>query len=204
MSRRPIFFDTETTGTFAERDRIIEIAAYDPYENRSFQRFVNPGMPIPKDAIAIHEITDAMVKDAKNFGEVAKEFFEFCSGDIALIAHNGDSFDLPFLRAECKRHNLSLPENWLYIDSLKWARRYRKDLPRHSLQYLRQMYAIKENKAHRALNDSMILAEVFSLMIDDLSIEQVYNCLQSGKGAQGAAPLKNSQQEPTQILTLFS
>ena len=206
MAYRPIFFDTETTGTFAQRDRIIELAAFDPYQKKSFQRFINPGMPIPKDSIAIHEITDAMVQDASDFGAVIKEFFEFCDGEVALIAHNGDSFDLPFLRAECKRHGAALPSHWIYIDSLKWARRYRKDLPRHSLQYLRQMYAIAENKAHRALNDSMILSEVFFNMIDDLTIEQVIECLQIKieAGAHGETSTKTVLKETIPALTLFN
>ena len=203
MPYRPIFYDTETTGTFAERDRIIELAAYDPYQKRSFQRFINPGMTIPKDSIVIHEITDDMVRDAANFGIVIREFIEFCAGDVTLIGHNADSFDLPFLRAECKRHSISLPPQWIYLDSLKWARKYRKDLPRHSLQYLRQMYGIAENKAHRALNDSMILAEVFSHMIDDLSIEQVIACMQI-KAAAVQEGEKIPPQTTNRIMTLFT
>lgn len=204
MSFRPIFFDTETTGTFPERDRIIELAAFDPTKDRSFQRLIHPGIPIPKDAIAIHEITDEMVKDAPSFETVAKEFIEFCDGDVALIAHNGDSFDLPFLRKELSRVNLELPPHWIYIDSLKWARKYRKDLPRHSLQYLRQTFKIKQNKAHRALNDSMILAEVFSCMVDDLTISQIYSCLKKGAAPipskEASIPNKN---DTLQALTLF-
>ena len=203
MAQRPIFFDTETTGTFSERDRIIELAAYDPHRECSFQRFINPGIPIPKDAIAIHEITDEMVKDAGNFKVVMQEFISFCDGEVTLIGHNSENFDLPFLRAECKRHSISLPEHWLYVDSLKWARRYRRDLPRHSLQYLRQMYGIKENKAHRALNDSIILADVFSHMVDDLTIEQVYSCLQQGKKESPLSQKPAAARETRPALTLF-
>ena len=61
MSLRPIYYDTETTGIKAEKERIIEIAAYDPVRKRQFEKFVNPGFPIPPEAIAIHHITDEMV-----------------------------------------------------------------------------------------------------------------------------------------------
>jgi len=174
---RPIFFDTETTGIYPERDRIIEIAAYDPVRQKKFEELIHPGMMIPKEVIAIHQITDEMVRDASPFRDVIGRFIEFCEGNVALVAHNSDAFDLPFLRAEMKRVHQEIPSHWLFIDSLKWARRYRKDLPRHSLQYLRQVYGIQENQAHRALNDVMVLFEVYSNMVDDLSCEQVVQLL---------------------------
>ena len=72
MTLRPIYYDTETTGIRFEKDRIIEIAAYDPIENREFCEFINPGLPIPPQATAIHNITDEMVADAPDFGDIAR------------------------------------------------------------------------------------------------------------------------------------
>jgi DNA polymerase III subunit epsilon len=201
MAYRPIFFDTETTGVNSERDRIIEIAAYDPYNKKSFEALIYPGMPIPRDTTLIHGITDEMVKDAHNFAKVGKDFADFCAGDAALIAHNNDAFDLPFLRAEFGRSSLEIPSQWLFIDSLKWARRYRKDLPRHSLQYLRQSYGIKENKAHRALNDVMVLYEVFTRLIDDLSCEDVVRLMQGSQPTQTPkAQVKKAVEQETYLL----
>ncbi|MEI8124716.1 MAG: exonuclease domain-containing protein, partial [Parachlamydiaceae bacterium] len=71
MSLRPIFYDTETTGIRAEKDRVIEIAAYDPMNDRSFERLVNPGCPIPAEATAIHHISNEMVADAPSFDVIA-------------------------------------------------------------------------------------------------------------------------------------
>ncbi len=176
MSKRPIYYDTETTGISAAKDRIVEIAAFDPVQNRTFVQFVNPGMPIPKEASAIHHITDEMVKDAPTWQEIGRTFEEFCGSDTVLIAHNNDSFDKVFLEEEYKRNQMTMPE-WPFIDSLKWARKYRSDLPRHTLQILREVYNIPANQAHRALDDVMVLSEVFSQMIDDLSMEQVIDLL---------------------------
>jgi len=173
---RPIFYDTETTGVRAEKDRIVEIAAYDPVENRVFESFVNPGCPISLDATAIHRITDAMVASAPSFAQVGLDFAEFCQGEIVLIAHNNDGFDVHFLREEYKRHSLAFPQ-WKFLDSLKWARRYRPDIPRHTLQFLREIYCIAENNAHRALEDVKVLAEVFACMTDDLPFHEVYKLL---------------------------
>lgn len=168
----PIYYDTETTGTRPEDDRIIEIAAYDSGGKREFSMLVNPGIPIPKEATNIHGITDEMVSDAPTFKEVGEAFTEFCGEDAVLIAHNNDNFDRHFLTHESNRHSFSFPE-WEMVDTLKWARKYRPDLPRHSLQFLRQIYGITENRAHRALDDVMVLYQIFSQMIDDLDIETV-------------------------------
>lgn len=173
---KAIFYDTETTGIKAKTDRVIELAAYDPAGNRTFDQLINPCSPIPREATAIHGISDEMVADKPKFSEVIDSFIEFCDGDTVLIAHNNDSFDVHFLREEFARAGREMPE-WKFLDSLKWARRYRPDLPRHSLQFLREIYGLSENNAHRALDDVIILQQVFQLMTDDLSIEEVYSLL---------------------------
>lgn len=190
--KRPIYYDTETTGIKPEKDRIIEIAAYDPVEDRSFCEFVHPGIPIPQEITKITGIDDEMVKDAQPFEVVGQAFTEFCSGDVVLIAHNNDNFDKHFLRCEYSRSSLILP-NFPYIDTLKWARKYRPDLPRHSLQYLREIYNIEKNNAHRALDDVMVLYEVFSLMINDLSMEEVMHLLEQGPGVIRQMPFGKHQ-----------
>lgn len=178
MSLYAIYYDTETTGVRSDKDRIIEIAGYNPLTGQSFCEFINPGMPIPKEATSIHHITDEMVASSPSFAEVGKAFIEFCGPNAVLIAHNNDAFDKPFLEQECQRNLINLP-SWPYIDSLKWARKYRPDLPRHALQFLREAYNIPSNQAHRALDDVIVLHRVFSQMIDDLSIEEVINLLKA-------------------------
>ncbi|HEV8052488.1 MAG TPA: DUF3820 family protein [Parachlamydiaceae bacterium] len=173
MGLRAIFYDTETTGIRSEKDRIIEIAAYDPLNNLTFERLVNPGFPIPAEATAIHHISDEMVADAPGFDVIAKELCEFCQGDVVLIAHNNDGFDYHFLKAEYERNGMELP-SWKFFDTLKWARRYRKDLPRHTLQFLREIYGIEANNAHRALDDVIVMHKVYQYMTDDLSIDEAY------------------------------
>jgi DNA polymerase-3 subunit epsilon len=177
MSLRAIYYDTETTGIKPEKDRIIEIAAYDPVQNRRFEKFANPGFPIPPESTAIHHITDEMVANAPSFAQIGEEFIEFCSGDVVLIAHNNDNFDVHFLRNEFQRNQLTMPTEWKFLDTLKWARRYRSDLPKHTLQFLREIYGITANNAHRALDDVIVLENVFRCMIDDLDISEVFYLL---------------------------
>lgn len=173
---RPIYYDTETTGVRNDKDRIIELAAFDPIANRTFCQLINPGFPIPAEASAIHQITDEMVAGAPSFKEVAESFIAFCPPETVLIAHNNDAFDKLFLEQECKRSGLEFPQ-FRFIDTLKWARKYRSDLPRHTLQSLREVYGFPANQAHRALDDVIVLHQVFSAMIDDLSMEKVLELL---------------------------
>lgn len=180
MRPQAIYFDIETTGLRPESDRIVEIAAYNSTTHAEFTALVNPKIPIPQDASKIHGISDTMVADAPSFAQIAEEFRQFCApnGETAaiLIGHNCDQFDAPFLRAEFQRADL-VPPTWRYLDSLKWARKYRPDLPRHGLQFLRSAYDIAENSAHRALDDVLVLHRVFSQMLDDLDVEEALELL---------------------------
>lgn len=180
---RPIFYDTETTGLNSKTHRVIELAAYDPEQDKTFETFLHPGFPIPADVTAIHGISDEMVKDAPSFSDIAHDFVKFCEGDTVLIAHNNDTFDVHFLRGEFEKSGLPVPQ-WKFLDSLKWARRYRPDLPKHTLQSLREVYGIPENRAHRALDDVKVLHALFMHLTDDLTIDQVFELLNKPRAIQ--------------------
>ena len=203
MGTRPIFYDTETTGIRPETDRVVEIAAYDPVLKKEFVSLVNPGMSIPRDASAVHGITDDMVAEADDFGTVGQRFIEFCEGDVMLIAHNNDNFDIHFLKAEFGRFDVAMPE-WRFFDTLKWARRYRKDLPRHALQFLREIYGFPANNAHRALDDVIILHKVYEAMTGDLSPDLVWDLIYGeraklrGKEQVTTMPFGKHQGQPLQ------
>ncbi|MBN1915164.1 MAG: DUF3820 family protein [Parachlamydiales bacterium] len=175
---RPIYYDTETTGLKPSADKIIELAAYDPLNDQKFCTLINPQIPIPKESQEICHIDDAMVQNAPTFAQIAPDFIAFCQDNAVLIAHNNDAFDKLFLQEEFAAAHISIP-SWKYIDTLKWARKYRRDLPKHSLQYLREVYGIEENTAHRALDDVITLYKVFSKMIGDLTMESILELLQS-------------------------
>jgi DNA polymerase-3 subunit epsilon len=183
FTMKAIYYDTETTGVKPGKDRIIEIAAFEPQNNRSFCSFTNPECPIPAESTAITGITDEMVKDAPPIRLALEAFVSFCEGECVLIAHNNDAFDKLFLEAEFQRAGLLMPE-WIFIDSLKWSRKYRNDLPRHSLQFLREVYGIEANQAHRALDDVMVLYRIFSQMIGDLDLKTVLSLLKQTPQAQ--------------------
>lgn len=100
-----IFFDLETTGINVAEDRIVELSYIKVYPNgkeESETIRVNPGIPIPKEATALHGISDADVAGAPVFKEIAKHIsrvFEGCD----LAGFNSDRFDIPLLAEEMIR-----------------------------------------------------------------------------------------------------
>ena len=65
-----VFFDLETTGTNILTDRIVEISIIKLMPNGTESEVtmrINPQMPIPAEATAIHHITDADVADCPTF-----------------------------------------------------------------------------------------------------------------------------------------
>ena len=103
---RPLaFFDIESTGVVPQRDRIVEIAVVKLYPDGRQQttvRRLNPGIPIPAGATAIHGISDADVADAPSFADIAEKLFNYLS-DCDLAGYNISGFDVPILEAEFKR-----------------------------------------------------------------------------------------------------
>lgn len=100
-----IFFDLETTGVNIAKDRIVEISVLKIYPNgkeeQKTQR-VNPGIPIPKEASAVHGIYDEDVKDCPVFKDIAKELARFMEG-CDLGGYNSNRFDIPLLAEEFLR-----------------------------------------------------------------------------------------------------
>ncbi len=98
-------FDLETTGINVAKDKIVEICILkvNPDSSRESKTWlVNPEMPIPKEAFAIHGISDDRVKDAPKFREIAPKIMEMISGSD-LGGFNSNRFDVPLLAEELLR-----------------------------------------------------------------------------------------------------
>ena len=97
--------DLETTGINLGSDRIIEIAIVKimPDGKKIIKRkLINPEMPVPAQATEIHGITDAMLKDALTFKQVANELKQFIE-NCDLAGYNSNRFDIPMLAEEFLR-----------------------------------------------------------------------------------------------------
>ena len=110
LSRPLVFFDLETTGVDPFSDRIVQIGAIriDTDGSRTEHEWlVNPGMPIPAGAAAVHGITDDKVKDAPGLGDLAQELSDLFS-NVDLGGYNAKMFDIPLLASEFARIGLEL------------------------------------------------------------------------------------------------
>ena len=108
-----IFFDLETTGINITKDRIVEISylkIFPDGKEDSKTRRVNPQMPIPEQATAIHGITDDDVKDCPTFKELAKSLALQIEG-CDLAGFNSNRFDIPLLAEELLRAGVEIDLN---------------------------------------------------------------------------------------------
>ena len=104
--KKPLaIIDIESTGVNVGTDRIVEIAIVrlSPDGSRKVKRkLINPEMPMSAEVIAIHNITDDMVKDAPVFKQVANEIKQFLD-NCDLGGYNSNRFDIPILAEEFLR-----------------------------------------------------------------------------------------------------
>lgn len=109
LKKPMVFFDLETTGTNILTDRIVEISIIKLMPNGTESEVtmrINPQMPIPAEATAIHHITDADVADCPTFKQVAQNIANlFLDADVA--GFNSNRFDVPMLSEEMFRAGIN-------------------------------------------------------------------------------------------------
>ena len=100
-----VFFDLETTGLNITEARIVELSFLKVFPDGKEEvksRRVNPEIPIPAEATAIHGITDEDVKDSPTFKQIAKSLAAQIEG-CDLAGFNSNRFDVPVLAEEFLR-----------------------------------------------------------------------------------------------------
>ncbi len=109
---RPLaFLDVESTGVDPQADRVVEVGVFRVHPDGttdSAVRRVNPAVPIPAAASAVHGITDADVAGCRPFADVARRLVRFLDG-CDLAGFGLKRFDLPLLAAECRRAGVHFP-----------------------------------------------------------------------------------------------
>lgn len=169
LQRPLIFFDLETTGTNVTQDRIVELSYIKVYpDGREEQksRRINPGMPIPPAATAVHHISDDDVKDEPTFSQVAKSLntiFEGC--DIA--GFNSNKFDVPLLMEEFSRCGIKFEISGRHFIDVQNI--FHK-MEQRTLVAAYRFYCGKELEgAHSALADTQATYEVLKEQIQKYS-----------------------------------
>lgn len=177
MSRRLVWLDIEGTGVDPYRDRIVEICILSD-DGRELETRVNPGVPIPQEATAVHGITDADVADAPRFAEIAGDVQDLVDGAV-LAGYNSRRYDVPLIDAELRRAGRpGLPRDELgriAVPEIDLFAIWSNLEPRNLASAARRFAGVELVDAHSASADARVLPNVlrgicfeFALDPDDL------------------------------------
>lgn len=179
-----IYLDLETTG-LEKMDRLCAIGLIsidgDDVETKSEQ--IKPPKRIGPDAMAVHHITNEMVRDAPDFSESDTLRWLEAHNDTAniLVAHN-IAFDLGMLQKEGFIWQGGM------IDTLKCTKHLITEIDRFSLQYLRYELGLYKDegeiaqemgielRAHTPLSDALhvwSLHRYLNAMADDEALMEL-------------------------------
>lgn len=164
--------DLETTGlSAASGDRVCELAVYrwrldGAGKRKTLRALIDPGLPMPAEAQAIHHISDADLRGAPSFAEKLPELTRMLNGAI-IVAHNA-RFDVGFLRAECHRLGLEPPHLGPVLCTLDLARNV-FGFSKCSLEALAWRTNTPQSTAHRALDDARVTFQVYSQLVRALT-----------------------------------
>ena len=166
LKRPIIFFDLETTGVDTARDRIVEISMVKVGVDGQKQvktRRINPEMPIPAEATAVHGITDEDVKNEPTFKQIAKSLAQFIEG-CDFGGFNSNRFDLPVLVEEFMRAGVDVDfKRRKYVDVQNIF--HKKE--QRTLVAAYKFYCDKDlENAHSAEADPMATYEVLEAQIE--------------------------------------
>lgn len=168
-------FDTETTGVDVETDRIVSAAVVVQdaagTRPRVSRWLVNPGVPVPAGATAVHGLTDEHLQlngrwPAPVMFEIAEVLAEQAVAHRPLVVMNAP-FDLTLLDRELRRHRASSLDRWFETSPLlvmdprvldKHLDRYRKG--RRTLTDLCAHYGVELEGAHDAAADAQAALDV--------------------------------------------
>ncbi|MEU8957010.1 3'-5' exonuclease [Streptomyces sp. NPDC048518] len=168
-------FDTETTGVDVETDRIVSAAVVVQQgagtRPRITRWLVNPGVPVPASATAIHGLTEDHLQRTGRWPspvmeEIARDLAEQSAAGRPIVVMNAP-FDLTILDRELRRHRASSLSRYLEGSPLcvidprvldKQLDRYRKG--RRTLTDLCEQYEVELSDAHDAAADAQAAMDV--------------------------------------------
>lgn len=158
--------DVETTGLDYSLDRIVQIGIIKVVNNQpvdSLNTYINPEMPIPARATDIHGISDADVKDAPTYKQIADRVLSLMNNST-VVGHNV-TFDLNFVQRIfpfCSDPDADIKID--YIDTWEYAHRVVSRVQDYKLQTLLAFYGIEPGEAHTAYDDARATLELFNAL----------------------------------------
>jgi DNA polymerase III subunit epsilon len=160
LSMNPIFLDTETTG-LSNQDVVIEVGVVDLAGQILFQSLVNPPIPIPAAATAIHGITADMLSEAPTWKAAWDELHAVLQGRHVGIYNK--EFDLRMMKQTNNHKDYliewNLDDNRVFCVMELYARFYGQ---RSKLESAGAACGISLPNSHRAVDDAKLTAALFN------------------------------------------
>lgn len=182
MEQDYIAIDLETTGLNAKKDKIIEVGAVcviGGKETAHYHSLVNPRRRLDPRIVELTGITDQMVKDAPDFGDILGGLRDFC-GELPLLGHH-IMFDYSFLKRAMVNSGTEFEKNG--IDTLKLCRLLMPEGVPKSLEAACSYFGIAREQAHRALGDARDAHHLYQKLV------RISENLQKDRGAFAAKPM---------------
>ncbi len=188
-----VVFDVETTGLNAAENTIIEIAAVKMRGTEiidTWSELIDPGHPIGAKTTEITGITTEMVAGKPKIDVVLPQFKEF-AGDAILVAHNAE-FDQGFINACALRIGM---ETWKnpFLDTLPLARLLYPGMRNYRLGTIAKRLNVELINAHRALDDTVALANVLQHMLKELREKEIGSLSALNEASNAQADYKSSR-----------
>lgn len=180
-----VAIDCETTGLDPRRDRIVSLAVLPIHEGLrvagapTLDVIVDPRVPIPPGATAIHGIDADTVVGAPSFADAHPRIVEALSGAVVVGHHVG--FDLAVLAREAKRQGLSWSEP-PHLDTAALAAGVAQVGAHLDLSDLLHRLGISsDGRRHSAAGDARMAADLF--------VELARRLIGRGHGTFGGATM---------------
>lgn len=135
-----------------------------------YSTLVNPECKVPPFVARLTGISDAMLKDAPKFFEIARNIVEITEG-CTFVAHNA-AFDYSFVKQEFL--NLGYKYKRPVLCSVKMSRKLLPGLKSYSLGNLCNNLGIEITSRHRAAGDALATVKLFERLLSiDPTLSQI-------------------------------
>ena len=184
---RYAIIDIETTGMGVQGNKITEIAIFIHDGEQvidTYDTLIDPECPIPYNITQLTGITDAMVKGAPKFYEVAKEIIEFTE-DCVFVAHNVN-FDFNVMNKEFNELGFSFKRKKLC--TIRLSKKLIPGLSSYSLGKMCVSQNIVIKNRHRAKGDAEATVILFDKLLALDEDNTVFDSFLKPNSRQGTLP----------------
>jgi DNA polymerase III subunit epsilon len=172
-----IVCDVETTGLSPHYNRITEISLVKIQDGEitdKFSTLINPKQHIPREITYLTGITNEDVIDKPVFDEIAPKIIKFFEDinftNTVFVGHNV-SFDYKFVSESFRRMDEPIKFTVKTLCTCKLARRLLRQLKSKSLGNVSEYLGIRQDRKHRAYDDTMATAKILLHFLDLLQEE---------------------------------